>query len=334
MINFDEQKILDSVNGALKIRPQIEVIADQIWDHGFDNIFFIGVGGTYASGLQTESHIKEHGSLPFYVEIAGEYLTTGNKRLTADSLIVFATVSGTTEEVVKAVTKIKNEFGSTVMGFVDKPGTPLANLADYCISYPENEQLKLFMFADRLMLRNGDISQQQYDDFYKNMDEFLAAALVETGKLAENFALEFAQRHHDDSMHYFVGAGNQWGSTYSYGMCYWEEQHWRLSKTIHAAEFFHGTLEIIERDSNVTVFIGEDSQRTLCERVANFLPRICARYTFVDTKDYPLTGIVSEYRGDISHLVTRAIMQRVDAHIEQINCHPMEIRRYYRQLDY
>jgi fructoselysine-6-phosphate deglycase len=24
----------------------------------------------------------------------------------------------------------------------------------------------------------------------------------------------------------------------------------------------------------------------------------------------------------------------VDVHIERLNCHPMEIRRYYRQLDY
>ena len=29
-----------------------------------------------------------------------------------------------------------------------------------------------------------------------------------------------------DLPHYFVGAGNQWGATYSYAMCYWEEQMW------------------------------------------------------------------------------------------------------------
>ena len=33
-------------------------------------------------------------------------------------------------------------------------------------------------------------------------------------------------------------------------------------------------------------------------------------------------------------LVTHAVTQRIDAHIEAINCHPMEIRRYYRRLDY
>lgn len=29
-----------------------------------------------------------------------------------------------------------------------------------------------------------------------------------------------------------------------------------------------------------------------------------------------------------------AVTQRIDAHIEQLNCHPLEIRRYYRQFEY
>ena len=29
-----------------------------------------------------------------------------------------------------------------------------------------------------------------------------------------------------------------------------------------------------------------------------------------------------------------AVTQRIDAHVEKLNCHPLEIRRYYRQFDY
>ena len=50
-------------------------------------------------------------------------------------------------------------------------------------------------------------------------------------------------------------------------MCYWEEQHWIRTKSIHSAEFFHGMLEIVDRDTPVTVFVGEDAQRSLSERV-------------------------------------------------------------------
>ena len=131
-----------------------------------------------------------------------------------------------------------------------------------------------------------------------------------------------------------MGAGNQYGSTYSYAMCYWEEQHWIRTKSIHSAEFFHGMLEIVERDTPVTVFVGEDAQRPLSERVVRFLPRVCANYTVIDSKDYDLPGIDKKFRGNLSHLVTHAVTQRIDAHMEAINCHPMEIRRYYRQFPY
>jgi len=93
-------------------------------------------------------------------------------------------------------------------------------------------------------------------------------------------------------------------------------------------------LEVVDRDTPVTVFVGEDAQRPLAERVVNFLPRICGNYTIIDTADYELKGISKEFRGMISHLVMHAVNNRIDIHMERVNCHPMEIRRYYRQFDY
>ena len=158
--------------------------------------------------------------------------------------------------------------------------------------------------------------------------------MISVEQSLDSFAQEFAKKHCNDTLHYFVGAGNQWGSTYSYGMCYWEEMHWMATKTVSSGEFFHGTLEIISRDTPVTLFISEDASRPLSLRVAAFLPKICANYTIIDAADYPLIGIKPQYRGFISHLVTHAVTNRIDVHLEAINCHPMEIRRYYRCLEY
>lgn len=67
----------------------------------------------------------------------------------------------------------------------------------------------------------------------------------------------------------------------------------------------------------------------------NFLPKICANYTFIDTKDYELAGISEKYRGRVpSYLLMHSVTQRIDAHIEKLNCHPLDIRRYYRQIPY
>ena len=188
------------------------------------------------------------------------------------------------------------------------------------------------MVADRFLYHHGEFPE--YDEYYAQLDAHLARDLVEVEKAADAFGLAFAQKHHEDPIHYFVGAGNQYGSTYSYAMCYWEEQHWIRTKSIHSAEFFHGMLEIVDRDTAVTVFVGEDKQRPLSQRVVDFLPRICANFTVIDSKDYPLPGIDERFRGNLSHLVTHAVTQRIDAHMEQLNRHPMEIRRYYRRLSY
>ena len=64
--NFDEQGDINSVNGALALRPQIEKIVDEIWEKGFDGIYCIGIGGTYASAMQAEVYMRGKSSLPVY----------------------------------------------------------------------------------------------------------------------------------------------------------------------------------------------------------------------------------------------------------------------------
>lgn len=331
MLKFDEQNQLDSVNGALAIRGELEAVVDGICKKGYKNICWLGIGGTYASCLQAEVHMKERSSIDFFVENAAEYICTGNNKVGEGTIVVISSVTGRTTEMIDGVTKAR-EAGAEVIGFVDYPDTKLAEMSDYLISYPMNEQLKFFMVADRFMYNAGEF--QEYPELYAELDEHLAQCLVEVEKDADEFGENFARKHMNDSIHYFVGAGNQYGATYSYAMCYWEEQHWIRTKSIHSAEFFHGMFEIVDRDTAVTVFIGEDSQRKLSERVAKFLPRICANYTVIDTKEYELRGISEKFRGHLSHLLMRVITSRIDVHLEKLNCHPMDIRRYYRQLDY
>ncbi|UQS83434.1 SIS domain-containing protein [Bombilactobacillus thymidiniphilus] len=331
MRKFNEEKELSSMNGALHLRSQINEIIDKIHANNYQNICWLGIGGTYASAMQAVAHMKEKSALETFVQNAAEYVVTGNKRITKQTLIIISSVTGSTQEMVEAVKRAATT-GATILAFLDIADSPLSKLANYVVSYPENEQLKFFMVADRLMYLAGEFAD--YDNFYQEMDQNFAQAIVEVAKKADSFAKEFAAKHHEDSMHYFVGAGNQWGATYSYAMCYWEEQHWLRSKSIEAAEFFHGTLEVIDRDTPVTVYVGEDMQRSLSERVAKFLPQICGNYTIIDTKDYDLLGISLQYRGLISPFVFHEINNRIDAYVEHINRHPMDIRRYYRQLKY
>lgn len=337
MLKFNRQQKIDSVNGALALRPQIEAVVDEINKQGYDAVYFLGIGGTWASALQVETYFKAKSRLPVYVENAAEYVTTGNRRITERTVVVFSSVTGSTQEMVQGVAKAK-AAGARIFGFIDRADAPMVAQCDWCISYPANEQLKFFMLANYMMHVNGEFPE--YARYNAQMEAHLAIGLADIEQRADAWAAEFAARKYQeykaapDKPHYFVGAGAQWGATYSYAMCYWMEQMWIRTCAVTAGEFFHGLLEIIDAETPVTLFIGEDEQRPLAQRVAGFLPKVCRNYTVIDSADYKIDGIDDEFRGSIAHLILRAVNNRVDVHMEKELCHPLDIRRYYRQFPY
>ena len=331
MLKFDEQKQIDSVRGALALRTRIEQIIDGVWNDGLKNLCWLGIGGTWASCMQAHCHMKERSALDIFVTNAAEYCAAGDRRIGSGTLVIISSVTGTTAEIVEAVAKAQ-EAGARVLGFIDRPEVPLASAVDFCISYPANEQLKFFMAADRILCQEGVMPE--YKAMYSQFDEALPEALVAVEKAADDFGAAFARQHKDDTLHYFVGAGSLYGATYSYAMCYWEEMHWIRTKSIHSAEFFHGMLEIVDEDTPLTLFIGEDAQRSLGERVARFLAKVSRNYTVIDTREYALPGIDDSFRPAVCHLVMHAVTNRIDAHLEALSGHDMKLRRYYRKMDY
>ena len=170
MLKFNEQKQIESVNGALALRNQINELIDGICKEGYKNICWLGIGGTYASCLQAEVHMKEKSELSFFVENAAEYLTTGNKKVGEGTIVIISSVTGTTSEIVDGVKKAQKS-GARVIGFIDVATAELAKLVDYVITYPANEQLKFYMVADRFMYNAGEFPE--YEDLYKELDQYL-----------------------------------------------------------------------------------------------------------------------------------------------------------------
>ena len=331
MLRFNEAEKVNSVKGALALRPMIEQIVDQACTTGFTRLCWLGIGGTWASCMQAVCHMKERSSIETFATNAAEYCTTGDRRIGANTFIILSSVTGSTVEIIEAVSAAK-KAGARVFGFVDDPDAPLAGMVDECITYPANEQLKFFMVADRFMFNEGVM--QEYEAMYEQFEKALPEALASVEKSADEFGRIFASKHKDDALHYFVGAGALYGATYSYAMCYCEEMHKLRTKSIHSAEFFHGMLEIVDVDTPITLFIGEDAQRPLGERVLRFLDKYNRNHTVIDTKNYPLPGIDDKYRSAVSHLVMHAVTNRIDAHLEALTGRDMDERRYYRRIDY
>lgn len=55
-----------------------------------------------------------------------------------------------------------------------------------------------------------------------------------------------------------------------FAMCILEEMQWVRTRPVTSAQFFHGTLELVEKGIPVVIVKGEDEYRVQDERVENF----------------------------------------------------------------
>ena len=224
-----------------------------------------------------------------------------------------------------------HEAGVRVLGYVEKEGSPLYEKCDYVVSTTGGEYYFWYTVTLRLMYNAGDFDQ--YDQFMQDLQS-MPDNVVEIYKKSDAKAKEFADKYCDSKLTYLVGSGNLEDWAVCYGMCIMEEMQWMPTRPISAANFFHGTLEVIERDVSVILIKGEDKTRPLMERVERFVNTISANVTVFDTADYELKGIRDEFRWILAPIVARSSFQRVSVHLEHNRRHPLAIRRYYRRLDY
>ncbi|MDX3105206.1 SIS domain-containing protein [Nonomuraea angiospora] len=333
MLGFNEPEFLSQVTSAVGLRPRIEELVDRLVDEGFKHVLLVGAGGTYAQMWPYEHLARRASTLDVRAAIAAELIVSGDARLGEDTVAIFTSVSGTTDDTVRAIEYCKSK-GAFTVSFTGHPDSPVATKVDAALvsqpkTWPFDMQLLLFM--TRLLARRGE-----FDGYEKFAAEFegIPQILVEVAKQAEPVAAAFAEAHKDSDYHFLVGGGNLWGFTYLYSMCILEEMQWLRTTRVHSAEFFHGSLELVEEDTSVIIFQGEDETRPLTDRAEAFARRVSKDVTVFDTRDYPLTGISPDFRGLLAPLVLDTVMSRVSKHLERVRDHSLDLRRYYRVMDY
>ena len=121
-------------------------------------------------------------------------------------------------------------------------------------------------------------------------------------------------------------------------MCILEEMQWKRTRYVTSADFFHGTLELVEPGVPVILFKGEDECRALDNRVEAFLRSGVTGdedYVIVDTAEFGIPGLDPEFRAIVSPWILSSIItDRLAAYYELVTKHNLDYRRYYHQFDY
>lgn len=338
MFHFDQERFLKTQQGAVAANDQLtKILAPLASD--VEEIYFIGSGGVGILFDSTIEFARTRSTFPFHRVIAAEFMLQPNRTFSEKSLVIIPSLSGTTKETLELV-EFCNRNKVKTLALVGSPDTPLEKTATYTVyndvlddTSSENYYLQGLMIALYMMKQRQEVSETLYNTYIADFAK-LPSALVAAKAQAEPMAKAFAKQHKDTPYHILTGAGDSFAEAYYYGMCILEEMQWIKTRPVHAADFFHGTLELIEKGVSVIITEGEDDSRILSERVKNFVPQFTDINLIIDTKDYDLPGISETTRKIISPIVLATVFERISTFLEEERNHPLTTRRYYKKMDY
>ena len=336
MLKFDEADYRKNLTGQIALIEKGSNYAKEIAKDGYSNIFFIAVGGTVAMMMHFAEIAKTKTDIPVYVEHAAEIVLKGHRQLNKDSLVIMGSKSGDTKETVAAAEWCK-ERGIRIASMVIDKESPLGRLTDYQLPLVvfkgvEYEYLSMFGLFYGLLREHGDFPE--YDKFVETLKK-LPDALVDAQKRFDSAAEEAAGKYFDKEYLMWIGSGELWGEVYLFSMCILEEMQWKRTKAVTSTEFFHGTLELVEKDLPVFLVKGAGACRKLDERAERFLREHTDDLVVIDVMEYMIPGIDSEFAPLVSPIISTALLNgRLAKHFEAKTGHDLDIRRYYRQFEY
>jgi len=325
---------------VLAARPSIEAFAQRVVASGLPSVYLLGSGGgLVAHGLLHYELERRATHFPAFVLSANEFIYRHPAQLMPGSLVVVASNTGMTTEVVRAAEVAKSR-GATVAAVTRLPESPVAKASDVAWTYPDDDdgvgdpkQLALALLGNSLLHETGDLSLTDYTARVASLEalpDVMLEACQQTEELNRRIAAELAPA----PIIYVLGAGPNHAIAYGFAMCYLQEMQWKHAASFDSAEFLHGAMEVVVDDVPVIVLMGEAETRPIDERARAFVEKYTRRGFVIDTRDLALTGIAPEARGYASAFVLSALTGRLAHHFEAATGHALKLRRYMFQVEY
>ena len=276
--------------------------------------------------------------MPVSTVSANEFIHRNPAALGPGSLVILASHTGTTPEVVEAAAFAKAK-GATVATTTRYPDSPLAKAGDVAWTYEHDwdagdpKQFMLMYVGLAILRATGDLSDEEHAAHIRAL-EALPDALLDAVSEAEPLNARIAAALKDAPVIYIIGAGPNHGTAYCLSMCYLQEMQWMHAASFDSAEFLHGAMEVVVEDTAVIQFLGEEATRPIDERAKAFLQKYTKNAWFIDSKDLALPGIEPSMRPFASHFALDAVMSRLARHFEAATGHDLKNRRYMFKVEY
>ncbi|MER8574409.1 SIS domain-containing protein [Mesorhizobium sp. M1338] len=337
MLNFDRDRFIKIQSGAVSIAGEARSLIRTLLAEGVERLFFMGTGGVQLLTLPAIELAQRYTTFPMSAAYPAQVVLDPPAGLDSKAAVVIPSLSGTTKEGVELMAFLKKR-GVRTISLTGHSDTPIAREADHNFTnFAEDDTSSEMFYLQTLLIVLALLAERgEYEGFDAAVAELkLLPGLLADAKAAfEDKAAELAATIKDETYHIFTGAGSVWPQANYYAMCILEEMQWIRTRPVHAADFFHGTLELVEPGVSVFVFKGEDALRPLADRVENFARRYTDRVRTLDAASVKLPGISAHVRSMISPVLLATLLERLSAHLEVLRNHPLTTRRYYKRVEY
>ena len=318
---------VDKLAATVSEREAIAAALADVVARGLRNVYFVGAGGSIICSYPAHYLLQRKASFPVF-QVQSDELNCSTPALMGEgSLVVLASYTGTTKETVAAA-KTAKASGATVISAA-KAGSPLAEASDIAFS-GKSDLFELLVAFELLAATGADLDRAEVDAALTALPQAVRHAIEQ----AEPQLAKIADAFKDEPITYVRGSGPSYGWAYGFAMCFLQEMQWKHAAAFNTGEFFQGAFEMVDDDTAVLLWLGEDASRPMAERGKAFLDTYCKKAQYVDVKDLDLPGIPAALRQDVSPIVVGALANRLAQHYESVRGHDLETRRYMFKVDY
>jgi fructoselysine 6-phosphate deglycase len=336
-IEIDRKTYLGSMEQACKLIEKAVLFGEKFATQGVRRVFMVGCGAPNREMGAIKYFLdRDTQTIEFLQYFPAEFIHQAPKKLDQNSLVILASHSGTTPEILETVDFVTS-FGCTLAAVTQFDDSPLAKAVRNTFIYGQCESGYFATYILLMAMLSGLVKKAENwklaGKVIKSL-EVLPQVLLETSFANEKRAIEEARLYHQDDFFMLLGSGPCYAAAYVTGVCIMMEMQWMHTFTGEAAEFFHGPFEVVLPEVPVLVYMGEDGSRPIAERVVRFCKKITERMIVYDSKDFEMNGVDEEVREIFAPFVLQAATRRLMEHLAVWHNHPLSTRRYMGKLEY
>jgi fructoselysine 6-phosphate deglycase len=319
-------EMVDKIREAVGERDAVATAIAPLVANGLLNVYFVGAGGSLICSYPAHYLLQQKATFPSFQLQSDELNSSVPALMGPGSLVILASYTGTTKETVEAARTAK-ATGATVIAAA-KPGSPLAQTVDTAFLGKSDVFELVVAYALLEATGTGDA------DTARAALDALPDAVHHAVQQADDALAEIADGFKDEPITYVLGSGPCYGWAYGLAMCFLQEMQWKHAAAFNAGEFFQGAFEVVDDDTAVLLWLGDDASRPMAERAQRFLQRYGKKARYVDVAELALPGIPQPARADVTGIVVGALANRLAQHYESVRGHDLKQRHYMFKVEY